>query len=177
MDSREQIVTYWLCPAEPARNRFAEIIRNLAAQFDAPVFEPHVTIHVTNAERENPQAVLERVLKVRRTFRLTVTGIDSSAKFTKTLFVQFASDPDLARLSEDLRRGSSASNHYQLNPHLSLLYKEMDQETKRRLATSIVLPFSEVFFDVAKAVISPTEIKSRKEVQAWRVVAERKLSE
>ena len=177
MEKQERVIGYWLCPGEPARSRFGELIENLATRFDAPVFEPHVTIYVTSAEPKNPEAVLEKVLKARRPFRLTVVGLDYSAKFTKTLFVQFAPDPELARLSEDLRRASVSRNDYELNPHVSLIYKEMDEETKRQLARSIALPFTEVSFDNVKAIISPGEIKSREDVEAWRVVAEQSLAQ
>src|SRR5436309_13652208 len=33
-------------PAEPARKFFQGLIEELARRFDAPVFEPHVTVHV-----------------------------------------------------------------------------------------------------------------------------------
>jgi 2'-5' RNA ligase len=177
MERQKKILAYWLCPAQPARGHLAKMVRNLAGQFDAPVFEPHVTIYVTDAKHETPEAVLQKVLKARQPFELAVAGLNYSGKFTKTLFVQFASNPKLTHLSEDLRRASTAQDDYQLNPHLSLLYKEMDEETKRELTTSIALPFGEVSFDTVKAIISPAEIKSRREVEAWRVVAEHQLRE
>jgi len=176
METGERIVTYWLCPAEPERGQFAKVISELARRFNAPVFEPHVTIYVTSAAQEKPAAILEKTLKGRRPYRLGIRGLDFSDKFTKTLFVQFAPDVALADLSEDLRRASATRNDYELNPHLSLIYKEMDHETKRRLATSITLPFNEVFFASVKAVISPAEIKTREDVEAWRVIAERRLA-
>jgi 2'-5' RNA ligase len=177
MEKQERIIGYWICPAEPARSRLVEVIGDLARQFDAPVFEPHVTIYVTDAQRENPAAVLGEVLRKRRDpFRLTIRGLDYSAKFTKALFVQFAPDPKLTRLSEDLRRASGTRNDYELNPHVSLIYKKMDEEMKGRLANSITLPFTEVTFDNVKAIISPAEIKSREEVEAWRIVAEQNLA-
>jgi len=166
------IVTYWLCPAEPARNHFAMLMRNLAEKFDAPFFEPHVTLYITDAAKENPSAVLEQVVKNRRSCHLSVRDLDHSDKFTKTVFVQFQPNEDLARLSSDLRHASTVRSDYQLNPHLSLIYKTMDRETKRDLVESIRLPFDEVRFDSVKAVISPVKIESRKDVDAWRVVAE-----
>jgi hypothetical protein len=90
--------------------------------------------------------------------------------------VQFESDARLTRLTENFRRASVSPSDYQLNPHLSLIYKAMDEETKGRLTHSITMPFSEVTFDTVKAIISPAEIKSREEVEAWRVVAERRLT-
>jgi 2'-5' RNA ligase len=172
----EQMMTYWLCPAEPRRRGLAAIIRDLAARFEAPVFEPHVTLCVTSANRENPNKVLMDVMSQRHEYRLAIRGLDYSDKFTKTLFLQFAPDPDLARLSQDLKRASASPTDYELNPHLSLLYKDMDQETKRGLAASIALPFTDVIFDRVKAVIAPATISSPKDVEAWRVVAERRLT-
>lgn len=168
----EEIIAYWLCPAEPARSQFAQLIQDLAARFDAPVFEPHVTVYVASAEHENPKAVWKEC----EPFRLAVRRINSSDEFTKTLFVEFTAHARLAALTEAFRRASFSPSDYELNPHLSLIYKEMDPEAKRELAASIVLPFEEAVFDTVKAIISPAKIRSRKDVEAWRVIAERHLS-
>jgi len=176
METREEIITYWLCPAEPVRSRFAEIINDLAARFDAPVFEPHVTIYVTNAENEKPAKVLPTLLSGRQPYRLCVLDLSYSEKFTQTLFVRFAPDADLARLTEDLRNASVSQSDYELNPHLSLLYKTLDPQTKRELADSIRLPFAEATFDTVKAVLSPARVESREDVESWRIVAEEKLT-
>jgi 2'-5' RNA ligase len=176
METCEKIVTYWLCPAEPERSQFARLIGDLAMRFDAPAFEPHVTVHVTSADREKPGTVLDEIMKGRGPYRLSIRGLDFSDKYTKTLFVQLAPDAELTQLSEDLRRASVSPGDYQLNPHVSLLYKTMDEETKRRLAASIILPFTAVNFSRMKAILSPAEIKSRADVEAWRVIAECNLT-
>jgi len=176
METREQIITYWLCPAEPARSHFAKIIGELAARFDAPVFEPHVTVFVTNAEQEKPKEVLARVLPGRQPYRLRALGLGSSGKFTQTLFVRFAPQGELARLTDDLRSASNSQSDYELHPHLSLLYKTMDSETKRELAGSLTLPFANAIFDTVKAVLSPARIEWRADVESWRVVAEEKVA-
>ena len=172
METSSEIVTYWLCPAQPEHDHFARLIGDLAARFDAPSFEPHVTIHTTTAERENPARVLANIVNGRRPFRLSVRGVDYSDEYTKTLFVQLSPDIEVAQLREDLRRASVSPSDYRLNPHVSLLYKKIDEETQRRLAASIVLPFTAVNFSSVKAVISPAEIQSREDVEAWRVIAE-----
>jgi 2'-5' RNA ligase len=177
METRQEIVAYWLCPAEPARAHFAEIINDLADRFDAPTFEPHVTLYVASAADQNPRAVVQRVVQAKQPYRLTIRELDYSDDFTKTLFVQFEPDDDLARFSDDLQRASASPSVYELKPHLSLIYKKMDTETKRQLASSIALPFAAVTFDNVKAVISPAKVESRTDVEAWRVVAEQKLME
>ena len=56
------IVAYWLTPAEPARSFFASTIAELAARFDAPIFEPHVTIYAGEKGDDIPAQVLSRAL-------------------------------------------------------------------------------------------------------------------
>jgi hypothetical protein len=44
--TRQTVIAYWLIPSEPAHSIFKRIINQLARRWNAPVFEPHVTIHV-----------------------------------------------------------------------------------------------------------------------------------
>jgi 2'-5' RNA ligase len=174
-EQSDAILTYWLTPAEPARQYFTTVISELAARFDAPAFAPHVTVYVTKAEDENAAELIDCVMANRPPYRLSTRGIDHSDTFTKTVFVQFRSEPELTALSAAFRSASNWQHEYPLNPHLSLLYKDIDQETKRELAAAIALPFTEVIFDRVIAVVSPATISSREDVEAWRVVAERRL--
>lgn len=157
------------------RRFFVSTIEALATRFDAPVFEPHVTIYVARNGAADPVKVLRSVLANRQPYRLSVRDIQSSEKFTKTLFVQFESTPSLAELRQTLQHASGSQDAYDLSPHLSLLYKEMAHEVKLDLAASIRIPFTEVVFDLAKVVICPQPTKSRHDIECWRVSAEQKL--
>jgi hypothetical protein len=167
-----EILTYWLIPAEPARSYFHSLIEDFARRFDAPIFEPHVTLYTTEPGNEAPARMLRQTFRNTETPHLFVTAVKYSDEFTKTLFVEFRPDHLLGELSRKLRAGSKLQSEYELNPHVSLLYKTMARETKANLANSLRLPFDEVRFDSAKAVISPAKIEARSDVEAWRVVAE-----
>jgi 2'-5' RNA ligase len=175
-DSADKILTYWLIPAEPALGYFRSSIRDLARQYDAPVFEPHMTIYTTESHDKNAPKLLERLLNRRGLYRLRVSGIDYSEEFTKTLFVQFEPNQSLTELSQDLRHASALKPEYELNPHLSLIYKTLPRQTKAEIARSLHLPFTEVEFNSAKAVISPANIQCRKDVEDWEVVATQELT-
>jgi hypothetical protein len=170
------IVAYWLAPAEPAQNFFDAKIAELASRFDAPVFEPHVTVYANRKGKEDPKEVLGSVLANCGPFRLSVRDIQCSDEFTKTVFVRFEASAQLSRLSRALQQASTSHDEYQLDPHLSLIYKEMTPETRVEVAASIKLPFTEVLFDSAKAIVCPTPIRSRQDVEAWRLVATRTLA-
>lgn len=174
--SRRIVIAYWLIPIEPARSSFEGLINDLARRYHAPLFEPHVTIHVGPNRPDAAEMALSKAVRECKRVRLDTLGIGSSAEFIKTLFVDFASNANLRQINRVIRAAARDSEHYVLKPHLSLLYKKMRGVTRRELADSIRLPFSAVTFDAVKAVrcISPTQ--SRADVEAWRVVATQKLS-
>jgi 2'-5' RNA ligase len=158
-------------PSEPAHSCFQQIVNDLACRYDAPVFEPHVTVHVGADHADAAKQAIEAAARECIPIRLTSIGIHESEEFVKTLFVQFAVSAELRRINEIIRNVAHDSSQYQLEPHLSLLYKEMETATRRELAASMKVSLSEVTFGAFKAVrcVSPT--KSRVDVEAWRVVA------
>jgi hypothetical protein len=173
---KNSAIAYWLIPAEPARSFFERTIVDLARRHNAPLFEPHMTIYV-GSDRVEAEEVIAKAISRCRLVQTKVLKVCQSGEFIKTLFVQFALDRKLEQLNELIRDAAQDSSDYQLKPHLSLLYKKMSVPARRQLAHSITLPFSEVTFESIKAVrcISPTQ--NRVDVEAWRVVAAKALSE
>ena len=169
--TRQTVIAYWLIPAEPAHTFFQRIINDLARRYDAPVFEPHVTIHVGVDRADAAEKTLRRAARECALIGLTPFGIDQSGQFIKTLFVQFAMSTELRKINDIIREAANDSSPYEPKPHLSLLYKNLTAATRRKLAASISVPLSEVTFNAIKAVrcVSPTQ--SRAAVEAWHVVA------
>jgi 2'-5' RNA ligase len=167
MQMRKTTATvYWLVPASPERELFRDFICILAKQFDAPPFEPHLTLFVTSRYSKK---VLQQIKS--RPIRLRVREIAWSPKFTKTLFVRFRSNRSLERLVLALG-GESRSVR---DPHVSLLYKKLPTRTKKALAKTIQLPFREVVFDSIKAVRVTLPVTTETDVESWRIVATKRL--
>jgi 2'-5' RNA ligase len=158
-------------PSEPEHSCFQQIVNDLARRYRAPVFEPHVTIHVGADCASAAKNALGEAARACKLIRLTTLGVDQSDQFIKTLFVQFTMSAELRHINDIIHAAANDSSHYQLKPHLSLLYKNLAAATRRQLAASISVPLCEVTFDAIKAVrcVSPT--KSGKDVKSWRVVA------
>lgn len=174
--TKQTVIAYWLIPSEPAHSFFQRIINNLARRHDAPVFEPHLTIHVGADCADAAENALGDAARKCKLITLTPLGIDQSDVFIKTLFVQFAMSVELKEINHTIREAANDSSEYELKPHLSLLYKRIEAAVRSELATSIHVPFSEVTFDAIKAVrcVSPT--KSRADIETWDVVAAASLS-
>jgi Cyclic phosphodiesterase-like protein len=170
--SKNATLVYWLVPAQPARELFRELIRILSKEFDAPRFEPHLTIF---AEPQNPQSDVLRRLKAKRV-RLQIRGISYSAKFTKTLFVRLNSNKSLEKLVADLGDVAKKPIKSPVEPHISLLYKKLPPSVKRQLTSTIKLPFKQVIFDSIKTVRCTAPTRDSADVKAWRIVATRNLT-
>ena len=174
--TRQTVIAYWLIPSETAHTFLQRIINDLARRYDAPVFEPHVTIHVGGDRAGAAKNALGKAAEACKVIGLTLLGTEQSDEFIKTLFLQFAMSTELRQINDFIREAANDSSQYQLKPHLSLLYKNLAAATRRELAASISVPLSEVTFDAVKAVrcVSPTE--SCADVHAWHVVAAASLS-
>jgi 2'-5' RNA ligase len=170
-------IAYWLIPTELTRGFLEKLIADLARRYDAPVFEPHVTLYVGSDRAEVADQILSQAAIGYEPIPLEVLDVRHSGLFTKTLFLQLVLNAKLQRLSELLRQRSLPSCPYNLNPHISLLYRRMSLAARRELARSIKFPFSRVGFDSIKAVRCASPTRNRAEVEAWRVIATKSLDE
>ncbi|MGC2626025.1 MAG: hypothetical protein WA269_04235 [Candidatus Udaeobacter sp.] len=174
--TRETVIAYWLVPSEPACSFFQRTINDLARRCDAPVFEPHVTIHIGADRDDAAKDALAAAARECKLIGLKPLGIDQSDEFIKTLFVQFAMSAELRKINGIIRDTANDSSQYELKPHLSLLYKNLAAATRCELAASIDVPLSAVTFDAIKAVRCVSPAESSADVEAWRVIAAASLS-
>jgi 2'-5' RNA ligase len=171
---KSNAIVYWLVPAKPERELFRELIRVLAEQFEAPRFEPHLTLIAIADDGRAPREILRQIHAP--PIHLGVRGIGSSSRFTKTLFVRFESSKSLGKLVVDLGRELRKRTKSVRDPHVSLLYKKLPRRVKRELVSTIKLPFEEVTFDFIQGVHSGLPIRDGGDVEAWKVVAKKRLS-
>lgn len=167
------MIAFWLMPAAQEAAFFEELVRRLAREHDAPLFEPHVTVHACEIAAAGAIQVL-RDVALPEACELQVEGIDHTDTYTKTLFVQFRSTPKLQELSNSFRAGSKVSN-YEMNPHLSLLYKQLPRDVRAHLASSITVPFKTARFDRLQVITGPNPTNRSSDVESWQVLAARQL--
>jgi 2'-5' RNA ligase len=165
-------------PADEDRAFFQEMINALARHYDAPPFVPHVTIYSgASAPADNPRQIIITSTQAVRAVTLDVDAVLSSEQFTKTLYVQFHPSTPLRSLSERMKRAVAQPSDYVLNPHLSLMYKDLSADEKQRIAASIHLPQAEVSFSEVWAIASPGHTQTPEDIRQWDVVCRWPLSQ
>jgi 2'-5' RNA ligase len=155
--TREGFATLvWLMPDQASQTHLRSLIADLARRYDAPLFEPHLTLG-----KVADQACKEIGVET-GPITLEAIGIFTSQDFTKTLFFRFAPTPALQTL-----RSSLDMNPGGYDPHLSLLYCKLPPGEGKRLAASIGLVLDRITFDRFCVIRCPDPTTTREEVEAW----------
>jgi hypothetical protein len=146
--SRSTAVALWLVPASPWHERFGALIGELAREFDAVVFEPHITLHVGTLR--DPSRVSKRLAPAvasRQPMTLVCGATMHDSEHFRTLFVPF-DDRRVDDLRDVLRNAIDLRGDYALHLHLSLLYRGgLDVGERRRLAATHCFEGEAVTFD------------------------------
>jgi putative hydrolase of the HAD superfamily len=159
--------------AAPAREFLRGTIARLAARYDAPIFEPHLTLAIGPDSATEAHRILTGITA--GPIELRTAGVHFEATFTKALFIRFDSSPDLVRLRNSL--GTERRDDQSFDPHVSLLYKMITAEEQAQLAAAVRLPFETVRFDAVKIVRCRLPVTTSAAVTSWEVVAWRRLKD
>jgi len=161
--------------------RWAEgVIRELSARYDAPFFEPHVTVYggsfTEDAELEPVRRALAEAAAEMGPVTLRVTGLGVTEEYFKTLFVSFEEEPRLRRLHEAVKGAVADDSGYVLVPHLSLLYADIPLAAKEMAARTVSLHRDEMRFDEVK-IVAPDPVTGWSDARRWQTLFRVRLAE
>ncbi|MFN3211804.1 MAG: hypothetical protein ACE37M_01750 [Henriciella sp.] len=161
MSDRQEIIAYWLVPADQDAARFQAVVDALADQQGAPRFRAHLSFGSVIGEEPELGAVLEQLSGL----TLNPIEIAQTPSFTMSLFVRFAPTEPLLGARKLLEESRSFQSSRDFDPHISLAYgepkdlgalkPEMDDLLQAPvrfdwlIATSIWLPV-ETYADIAR---------------------------
>lgn len=168
-------LAFWLTPAAHPHRLLESLVQSLAARYDAPVFQPHLTIAGGQIEISRASETLRDIVAP-ESCELEVDEVDFSETYTKTLFVRFRLSPELRDLRAAIGEALQLPGDAEFDPHVSLLYKNLPPREKEDLAQGMELPFQRVRFDGMKVVSHPPRITRPEDVEAWETVAVRCLT-
>jgi hypothetical protein len=114
------------------------VITDLAAGYGGPVFAPHVTLAgVIPAVPDAVAGVLAEVTAGLTPFEVTLTGVGWEPVFFRSLYLRAEPSARLTALREAARRALRLEPAP--DPHLSLLYADLDEERKPAIAAGLAL--------------------------------------
>ena len=168
-------LSLWLTPREPLRSALCSTIRQLAAQYDAVEFEPHVTVFCGPSTDDESREIVRRIAGQFQPIELTGDRLNHSELYTKTLFVQFHNSAVLRQMFRTVAAHCSQPSTYVLNPHLSLLYKKLPAVTLKELSERLDVPTGGYAFDRVRVIETELPIEDDGPVRRWRTVCDEPL--
>lgn len=128
----------WLRPTGPVLDRLQELIRRLTARFGGSWPKPHVSllggIEITSADAQSKLALLAERL---RPITIRLGRLEGRNEHFRCFYAAVQLSPQLEEAHYTARQifGVQAGDGF--SPHLSLLYGQIDEPAKLRLAQEL----------------------------------------
>lgn len=173
---RAYYFSFWLIPNQIDRSYFVRIINDLSFRFGAPNFEPHVTVYTgICTEKEDIKGVVLGCIAMHKVISLNVKGVACSSNLLKSLYIDFDINPVLSNMHESISEKMKHQEHYELQPHLSLMYKNMTIREKLIIKDQLGIRKSRVTFDGIRVVIPGNPTRGWTDVEKWKTIITARL--
>jgi 2'-5' RNA ligase len=167
---------FWIEPAEPLKQSLTALIKKLAVEYDGPEFVPHATVYANANSTEAEVCTIGKQITAQfKSIELIAEGLDHSALFTKTLFVQFRESAALRAIYNFIQKNVAQKSSYTLNPHLSLLYKKMPESTQIELCKTLRIPTGAYLFDTLHVLDMEMPADNAGSIRSLRKIASYKF--
>ena len=165
------MISIWLTPAAADRSELFAVISKLASTFNAPIFEPHVTIATSNTKAEATADALRGALQGVRAVPLGASKVGYSANFTNGLYISMDVSDQFRSLVRAINKCRGELQFPSAEPRLSLVYKANQERWKRQVSQSLDFSNRTYEFDAVKIVEMRDLIEHEQDVTEWTVRA------
>ena len=155
----KQTFSIWLLPIDSDHNYLSKIIQSLSEEHDAPFFQPHCTLFSSFSDIYSAKKIIDQIdLDF---FDVEVSRISQSSDIWKTVFIELKNSSQLQNLN-CLSKGLKDED-YLFSPHISLIYKLLDVNKRKKITQSLSIKKS---FSFGKISI----VNTMGHVESWETV-------
>ena len=155
----KQTFSIWLLPIDSDHNYMSKIIKSLCDEHDAPFFQPHCTLFISFSYLYSAKKIIDQLdLDF---FDVEVRRISQSSDIWKTVFIELKNSSQLQNLNCLLK--GLKDEDYLFSPHISLIYKLLDVNKRKKIIQSLSIKKS---FSFGKISI----VNTAGHVESWETV-------
>jgi hypothetical protein len=176
-------ISIWLVPRKDQRDNLQKIVDELSSRHKSFSFIPHITVyHLSPTDGYSSVsneviAIAKDVSENLKPITLSLETFSHSDEFTKTIFAKYSISSDLKILYNKFKIELYSKYPYELNPHLSLIYKNnMTTFDKEKEVAHVKVPKKLVLDTISIIVKEGGPIGQEKDVLDWKVMFEALLS-
>ena len=155
----KQTFSIWLLPIDSDHNYLSKIIQSLSEEHDAPFFQPHCTLFSSFSDMYSAKKIIDQLDL--DSFDVDVRRISQSSDIWKTVFIELKSSLQLQNLNCLLK--GLKDEDYLFSPHISLIYKLLDINKRKKIIQSLSIKKSFSFGKIS--IVNTTGL-----VESWKTV-------
>ncbi|WP_299402848.1 2'-5' RNA ligase family protein [Acaryochloris sp. IP29b_bin.148] len=159
-----QNVSLWLVPQPDDHAYLQDIIDQLAVQYQAPHFSPHVT--VAGHLQVPDHASLSTLAAATPFLQLQNQGLDHSSELFRTVYIRTSLADQLVALRQKVYQQWPVNISKPFMPHISLIYKKLAAPERQMIIQSLSL--KKTFIFDALAVVQPQQDWTA--VETWQIL-------
>lgn len=142
------------------------IIQDLSRQYKSTVFLPHITAYgLAEIPLDAIYKVVFKSIEDVKPFFVEKIRINYSDDLWKTLFIEIKQNEYLNKINKKLTNELSKFSKFEFLPHVSLIYKKMNEKEKEHLANNLDIKDS---FLISKIGI----LDFSENITDWKIVRE-----
>ncbi|MBM2819976.1 MAG: hypothetical protein HW410_1658 [Nitrosarchaeum sp.] len=150
----------WAEPTTKDARYLLQIICKLGKKYDAPTFYPHITVF-SGIRSSTAKTAIKNCTDIKK-FTVNAMDVAFSDNLWKTVFINVEKNQKLKQIHDTIKK-STPNSKYEFNPHISLIYKKLDDSEKQGITDSLKIKRKFTFDKI-------TIIASYKDVEKWKVV-------
>ncbi|HSB83129.1 MAG TPA: hydrolase [Nitrosarchaeum sp.] len=128
----------WLTFAENDRDYLKSIIDKISEKYNAPKFEPHITIYgLLNLKMNLIDSVIKEVSQNSNSILVKKSKILQSDVLWKTVYIELEMNQQLGIIHNNLKKHFEKILKYEFSPHISLIYKILSIEKKIKIINEL----------------------------------------
>lgn len=155
-------------PTGEVYEKLNSLISQLSEKYNAPYFEPHITLisEILGLEKEIVSKT-DQLASVVQPYRIEFSRVEYLDEYFKCLFIRVKETDAIMRANQKARKIFGRETDSQYIPHLSLVYGDFSPQTKKEIIREIGREFN-LGFDVDRIHLFSTNGKP----EVWHRVKE-----
>lgn len=152
----------WIEPVEKDTKYLLRIIRKLGKKYHSPTFCPHITVYGKIRSCTAAESAIKRCKDVKK-FTVETTDLAFSDDLWKTVFINAEKNQKMRQIHSMIKKTIPLSPKYEFHPHISLIYKKLDDSEKQAIIDRLKIKRKFTFDKI-------TIIRSSNDVKKWKML-------
>ncbi|KAG9158862.1 hypothetical protein Leryth_017880 [Lithospermum erythrorhizon] len=178
-NQNKQVYSVWGLPSEDVTPRVKKLMETLRSEFNAPYFEPHVTIVGAIALSEaEARDIFKKACEGLKSYDANVEKVDTGTFFYQCVYLLIKPTKEVVQTSDHCCKHFGYERPTPYMPHLSLLYADLTDEEKKKAqdrAYALDESISSLSFRISRLALYKTDTED-KTLKSWEKVAEINLA-